>query len=225
MKSLERVFCSCCAVGNDHQRGYPSHHDSVQGQAKYDCLAVPMASLPSEQTEHKPEQPNADGHTHWHHLTGAKAFRDTFRRDSEFPSFSHLTIVRVIIPPRFAWHIVATSLQLLPTPMKYMYLKLGPPYAHHNDTACAKYRCIWEVPSPILSMRIVLLVAISEDHCIIIHSSSIGLFNSCIDLHTFRTRFRSCSSMSPPMLSITLSLTSSFGHVPLLDSMVTAGSV
>ena len=138
MKSLERVFCSCYAVGKVHQRGYPSHHDrkaamtkstcihhavstchvwpsssadhhrvtvhstvgnshrrgypshydSVQGQAKYDCLAVPMASLPSEQTEHKPEQPNANGHTHWHHLTGAKAFRDTLRRDSEFPPFS-----------------------------------------------------------------------------------------------------------------------------------------
>ena len=51
-------------VGNSHRRGYPSHHDSVQGQAKYDRLAVPMALRPSEQTEHKPEHPNAAEHTH-----------------------------------------------------------------------------------------------------------------------------------------------------------------
>ena len=119
MKSLERVFCSCWAVGNDHQwgypfhhdrkaamtkstcvhhavstchvwqsssaehhrvtvhstvrnsnwRGYPSHHDSVQGQAKYDHLAVPMALQPSEQTEHKPEHPNTDERTHWQELS------------------------------------------------------------------------------------------------------------------------------------------------------------
>ena len=31
-------------VGNSHQRGYPSHHDSVHWQAKYDCLAVPPVS-------------------------------------------------------------------------------------------------------------------------------------------------------------------------------------
>ena len=54
-------------VGNSHRRGYPSHHDSTR-QAKYDCLAVPMTSRPSEQTGHKPEQPNANEHTHWGHL-------------------------------------------------------------------------------------------------------------------------------------------------------------
>ena len=48
---------------------------------------VSLALRPSEQTEHKPEHPNAAEHTHWVHLTGAKAFRDTFRRDSKFPPF------------------------------------------------------------------------------------------------------------------------------------------
>ena len=38
MKSLMRVFCSCCAVGNDHQRGYPSHHDRKAAMIKSTCI-------------------------------------------------------------------------------------------------------------------------------------------------------------------------------------------
>ena len=56
-------------VGNSHRGGYPSHHNSVQWQAKYDHLAVPMISRPSEQTEHRlntdwtQTRTNTDEHT------------------------------------------------------------------------------------------------------------------------------------------------------------------
>ena len=90
MKSLMRVFWSCCAVGNPMTTKGATHPTTTCRKAAMikstwihhavsTCRVWPSSSA---------EQPNTDEHTHWSHLTGAKAFRDTFRRDSKFRPFS-----------------------------------------------------------------------------------------------------------------------------------------
>ena len=45
MNSLMRMFCSCCAVGNNHQRGYPPHHDRKAAMIKSTCIHTMLSPL------------------------------------------------------------------------------------------------------------------------------------------------------------------------------------